>query len=380
MSSALLSDILDLIVDALCNKPAALKACCLVSKSWIPRTRRHLFLCIEFNSDRSHIKSWARAFPDPSNSPARHTRKFHILGLKTITSTDAPIHIPSFCRLTELKLQIYAPDNRGISLAPLHRILPILKSLLLSYSYFPPWEVLDLICSFPLLEDLSVRSNGTVSSANTWNIPLISPRFTGSLRLDYETSVARRLFDLSNGLHFSKITLVFPMQDIELTRDLVLRCSETMESLRIDYYPHLSPHPLLRPTKNLLPPIGPFTSRLPLPPDLSNAAKLQDIEICWSRIDAQWITITLQTAPSKSLRQITLQVFTNFVPGILTEERLRELGELDCSLVQLWNAYSILPRILCYDYQEGTVPKLFPELVRRGVVLEVESVVEGDLM
>ena len=316
----------------------------------------------------------------PVNSPARHTHKLCILGLKTITSADAPIHIPSFCRLTELKLQIYAPDNRGVSLAPLHRISPILKSLLLSYSYFPPWEVLDLICSFPLLKDLSMHSNGTVSSANTWNIPLISPRFTGSLRLDYETSVAHRLFDLPNGLHFSKITLVFPTQDVELTQDLVLRCSETMESLRIDYYPHLSPPLSLHPTKTLSLPIGPFTSRLPLPPDLSNAAKLRDIEIWWSGSDAQWITITLQTAPSKSLRQITLRVFTTFVPGILTEERLREWGELDRSLVQLWNSYSILPKVLCYDYQEGTVLKLFPELVRRGVVLEVESVVEGDLM
>ena len=170
------------------------------------------------------------------------------------------------------------------------------------------------------------------------------------------------------------------MQDVEFTRDLVLRCSETMESLRTDYYPRLSPPLSLRPTKTLSPPIGPFTSWLPLPPDLSNASKLRDIEVCWSGIDAQWVTIALQTAPSKSLRQITLRIFTNFIPGILTEERLREWGELDRSLVQLWNSYSILPKVLCYDYQEGTVPKLFPELVRRGVVLEVESIVEGDLM
>ena len=252
MSSALPSDILDLIVDTLRNKPAALKACCLVSKLWISRTRRHLFVCVEFDSDRSHIESWVRAFPDPSNSPACHTRKLHILGLKTITSADAPIHIPSFCRLTELKLQIYAPDNWGVSLASLHRISPTLKSLLLSYSFFPPLEVLDLICSFLVLEDLSLRSSGSMSSTNMWNVPLNSPRFTGSLRLDYETSVARRLFDLPDGLHFSKIMLVFPTQDVEFTRDLVLRCSETMESLHIDYYPHLSSPLSLRPTKNLI--------------------------------------------------------------------------------------------------------------------------------
>jgi hypothetical protein len=38
----------DYIVDLLHDQPETLKWCCLVSKSWVPRTRRHLFGDIAF--------------------------------------------------------------------------------------------------------------------------------------------------------------------------------------------------------------------------------------------------------------------------------------------------------------------------------------------
>ncbi|KAF9642961.1 hypothetical protein BDM02DRAFT_3104213, partial [Thelephora ganbajun] len=41
-------EILDYIVDFLYNEPETLKQCCLVSKSWVPRTRKHLFADINF--------------------------------------------------------------------------------------------------------------------------------------------------------------------------------------------------------------------------------------------------------------------------------------------------------------------------------------------
>jgi len=48
MSRSLPPEILDLIVDHLHDEPTALKACCLVSKSWVPRTWNHLFALVEF--------------------------------------------------------------------------------------------------------------------------------------------------------------------------------------------------------------------------------------------------------------------------------------------------------------------------------------------
>jgi len=67
-------EILDLIVDHLHDEPFALRAqleiCCLVSKSWVPRTRKHLFTHLTFDDSlversKSHIELWKRAFPDP---------------------------------------------------------------------------------------------------------------------------------------------------------------------------------------------------------------------------------------------------------------------------------------------------------------------------
>ena len=55
-------EILDHIVDLLHDDTEALKQCCLVSKSWMPRTRRHLFVDVVF---RGHsLKLWKETFPD----------------------------------------------------------------------------------------------------------------------------------------------------------------------------------------------------------------------------------------------------------------------------------------------------------------------------
>ena len=68
-------EILDHIIDLLHDEPESLKACCIVSKSWIPRTRKYLFAKVEFASVKDFEKE---TFPDPSNSPAYHTRALFV--------------------------------------------------------------------------------------------------------------------------------------------------------------------------------------------------------------------------------------------------------------------------------------------------------------
>ena len=55
------------------GQPTALKACCVVSKSWVPRTRKHLFARIEFHAPTSPIEQWKNAFPDPPSSLRTHS-------------------------------------------------------------------------------------------------------------------------------------------------------------------------------------------------------------------------------------------------------------------------------------------------------------------
>ena len=59
---------LDYIVDLLHDEPETLRECCLLSKPWIPRTRKHLFADIKFRSAHE-LELWKKTFPDHSSFP-----------------------------------------------------------------------------------------------------------------------------------------------------------------------------------------------------------------------------------------------------------------------------------------------------------------------
>jgi hypothetical protein len=235
MSSSLPPEILDHIVDHLHDEPVALKACCVTSKSWIHRTRVHLFACVEFSALKPYVELWKQAFPDPSNSPAHYTRHLSIHGLPLVTATnaDAGGWIGAFHNVVHLHLGDLSMDHQ-VSLIPFHGLSPTLRSLSLSDISS---EILDFICSFPLLEDLELNSLGLKTDA--WNTPSSSPKLTGSLDLrgtGVTRPVVRRLLDLPDGLHFAKIMIPCRDEDVESTMGLVSRCSATLEYLDVSYY------------------------------------------------------------------------------------------------------------------------------------------------
>ena len=233
--SALPSEILDLIVDDLYDEPDTVKSCCVVSKSWIPRARKHLFAYVEFHSFESPVEWWKEAFPDPSNSPAHHTRTLSIYNISLDTAADEVVGdlIKSFRNVVNLQLS----DLDLASLTPLHGLSPTVRSLDLAYI---PFEIFDLVCSFPLLEDLSLAAPYARCDTGRWNPSPTSPKLTGSLDLragSWTRSFIRRLLELPDGLHFSKITLEFFEGDAESVTDLVSGCSDTLESLTMAYCP-----------------------------------------------------------------------------------------------------------------------------------------------
>jgi hypothetical protein len=235
MSSPLPPEILDLIADHLHDDLTTLKTCCVVSKSWIPRTRNHLFARIEFHASRPQVELWKKTFPDPSNSPAHRTRHLYIRGLSFTTSTDAEVGdwVRTFQNVVRLDLEWFGRKNHKISLAPFHGLSPALRSLRLIAT---PMEVLDLICSFPLLEDLALFAPS--QRDDVWNTPSTSPKLTGSLELRNIggiRSAARRLLDLPNGLHFTEITIACHNEDVESITKLVSRCSGNLESFSVYY-------------------------------------------------------------------------------------------------------------------------------------------------
>ena len=149
------AELLDPIVDYLRDTRDALKSCCLVSISWVPRTRMHLFAKVTFKTSE-HLQSWKTTFPDPSTSPARHTECLGVYCPEAVTTADAEGRgwIPTFSHVVHLGLDLYMAE---ISLLPFHGFSPALKFLHIDFSFFPFRRIINIILSFPFLEDLSVR-------------------------------------------------------------------------------------------------------------------------------------------------------------------------------------------------------------------------------
>ena len=246
MSRSIPPEIIDLIVDHLHDRPTALRVCCLVSKSWVPRSRAHLFVHIKLTD--GSVQSWLKAFPDPLNSTAPYTRTLMIRGRWPFSDASSVvagrIRAFPFHNLVQLSIhsESYGSGGDRVSLVPFHGLSPTIRSLRLALSPAQPSEVLGLICSFPILEDLELFVFGYWNGVDGWTPPSTSPRLTGSLQLHSMDGgvdpITRRLLDLPNGPNFTKIVLscADDERDFKSTTDLVSGCSNTLESLDVSDY------------------------------------------------------------------------------------------------------------------------------------------------
>ena len=245
-NSPLPPELLDHVVGLLHDIPGALKSCCLVSKSWIPRARRHLFSHVVFYTPQI-LQSWKTVFPDPSTSPACYTRSLFFTHPRTITVADVEegSWIPTFSQVVHFEILIPGKDVGGpeVSFIAFHGFSPALRSLRVISPGFPSSRVPDFIHSFPHLQNLAVVTDdwgGCSKGFYTQPVAIQPPSplaFTGSLKLYLETGmnlVAPRLLSLPNGLHFRELRLAWNCEeDVLLTMELVERCSPTLETLKV---------------------------------------------------------------------------------------------------------------------------------------------------
>ena len=235
MSCSLPLEMLDLTVDNLRDEPTTLKACYIVSKSWISRTRGHLFAHVKFDTFRFAFESWMKAFPDPSSSPAHYARTLTILGVNLVAaaSTDVGRWIRAFHNVVHLSFDDV--DARGldgnwgndgrVSSLPFHGVSPVIRSLRLDIISIQPSEIFGLVCSFPL-EDFALGTIHCEYRVSEWTAPSTSPRLTGSLKLSSMVGgidrTGCRLFDFppdGPSLHFTEIVLECADEaDFELQR------------------------------------------------------------------------------------------------------------------------------------------------------------------
>ena len=80
-ASRLPSELRDSIISLLRYQKESLMQCSLVSKSWVPYTRKYLFGEITILLYKTILK-WKEAFPDPARSPTRYT---HTLDIQNIS-------------------------------------------------------------------------------------------------------------------------------------------------------------------------------------------------------------------------------------------------------------------------------------------------------
>ena len=243
------AELLDHIVDHLHDSQDALRNCCLVSISWIPRTRRHLFADIKLTG-KKNLNSWKHLFPDPSTSPARYAQTLYIKSIEVITaaSEEPTGWIRGFSSIVHLKVDLpfLLPQGSMFTLVPFYGLSPALKSLHITFTLLQSSQLFDLIHSFPLLEDL-----GVITYFNVWTDdgggsietltmaqPQSLPKLTGSLELlmcPGIKPIAHRLLSLPGGVHFRKLTFTwYRDEDLSPAIAMVNECSSTLESLEIE--------------------------------------------------------------------------------------------------------------------------------------------------
>ena len=239
-------ELLDHTIDFLQDTEHALRNCCLVSKSWIPRTRKHLFAHIRFLAE-GHLKSWEEIFSDPSTSPSHYTRILYVYCAHVVAAADAGAGgwITGFSRVVRLEVGDCPSASREptVSLVPFHGLSPTVKSLRMVLPALSSTAKLDFVLSFPLLEDLTAitidhdAQDEVSHGLSTAVRPPSSPGFTGSLRLFLRGGmgpIVRRLLSLPGGIHFRRLDLTWPYErDTSSVVGLVKECSHTLESLRI---------------------------------------------------------------------------------------------------------------------------------------------------
>ena len=238
----------DHIVDLLHDTRDTLKSCCLVSKSWIPCARKHLFAHIVFRAVED-LESWKNTFQDPSTSPACYAKSLAIKFSPVITTADVEEGgwISTFSQVKDFQLNlVLQPTNEPmISLIPFHGFSSVLTSLFVEFSTHPLSRVSKLIHSFPSLEnlyllnhDLFYGDDGSDDQLDT-SPPPSSTFFTGFLNLSLRpgmSPIIPRLLSSScshfRGLHLSW----FCEQDVLFSAELVERCASSLEFLQIDCF------------------------------------------------------------------------------------------------------------------------------------------------
>ncbi|KAF9778127.1 hypothetical protein BJ322DRAFT_1114377 [Thelephora terrestris] len=223
MSSRLPLEILDYIVDFLDDEPQALKDCCLVAKSRVPRARKHLFSEIKIVS-LTALNAWWKVFPDSGISPGYRAHSLHLSSIDVISLVvvGGPGWIQPFFSVVRLKM----------------------RSVYETPGSYTSSQFFKLICSLPLLDDLDIEVYWTGNDDGPVFKLRASPPLTGSLSVSLVEGIeyfARGLPALPNGFHFRKVVCTWDFEeDLLWIMALMEGCYNTLEYVEMKRDRHSS--------------------------------------------------------------------------------------------------------------------------------------------
>ena len=253
-------DLIEEIIEYHHGDLGTLMACALTCRALFSAVRRLIHRKVKFSMWRSFPpeklvdRIAERAFPGrrPKDWCEGHLRYLSMAGKRGLLDYAREVQIEIGPNFSPQSLEIYLPHFQSftqvhtlrISSLNLTRFLPTfeacfaqfvptLRSLYIPFVIGNTQDVLEFVCRFPHLEDLSL----TLSSTRFVDTPLMfpldhSPPLKGTLILRGTAMVpARFLLEMPGGLHFRSVD-VGAVGKVEL-EEILAACSSNLETLSL---------------------------------------------------------------------------------------------------------------------------------------------------
>ena len=225
----------------------SLRPCALVSKSWTPSCRRHLFHTVDFTSKR--VDRWLKTFPIPEQSPAHHARILRIwVGGPGWVPDEFFEHTPWFTNVHSIYLLGWEKFLE-FRIPSVWRLPESITSLTIGTCGVTVAEIRDIMALLPNLDNLSIRGprlpvdRRELAGAGTD----LRGRFGGKLELRnvrYDNKdVMSILLEIPTGLRFTEVEIEWTRNCLPSVVRLVQVCHKTIVKLShtVTYYG--KPHP-----------------------------------------------------------------------------------------------------------------------------------------
>ena len=226
-------EIIDEILDCLTADLRSLRSCALVSKSWLPSCRRHLFHTIFFTSETA---KWFGALREPEESPARHVRdlRFSIRGYEGAPEKFFE-YIPWFTNVEKVTLLGHG-SFQPLWIPWLWKLPRSVTSLTINTGVVTVAQIRDIIVQLPNLNDLSL--SGSIAMMDRRTLAgigtVLRGRFGGRLRLlkgHAVKDVMDMLLEIPTGLHFTDVQICSTYGCLLSTVTLAEACCKTIVKL-----------------------------------------------------------------------------------------------------------------------------------------------------